>query len=575
MVRVITLLIVVVGMFGCQDVTKDSAGTLNNPAELSYSVHPNVGGQGTTVDVTMESTRSSFVFGKTGLDLGDGINVISVTVFDGYSAQATVEIASDAALGARDATISLAGSDTVLADGFEVIAESLRIDPDNAKMGELVDVALVGKGTDWEEGYTWASFGDGIDILSFAVLSPSLATATISVRPDATPGFRDVSVQEGTDVLTLFDGFTVDRAALTAFFDPKSAYQGETVEFTITGLDTNFIDGNTVIEFWDDGGWNADIDVTELVVLDSENMYGWVRLSNAAAIGVRDVLIRSQEDVFIPDSFEVLDAPPDLSNVAVGLGFDIGREVDEATGQLLEGVSAFAYFVIPLDPPCGPPPSMGDGPKPYDQNGVFAVPPAPAPVDCPNPETVSAGDYVWFESDANVVTLHKDVISSTGQIIYRGIDLTLDDYQFNQVYDLHTQGDPLGIPEVLLEEVQPTVPADYYLLTPLLYGGYVHAQNEPFNYTWTPAQTYPSAIFSTSISGTLTATGDGGFAGALPWDDGDHTYQPDELLLLDVGPVSFSMVSFVEGRYFGLPFSAIQTCQSDSVLSTSARFTLE
>ena len=50
-------------------------------------------------------------------------------------------------------------------------------------MGEMVDVAIVGKSTEWEQGYTWASFGDGIDILSFAVLSPSLATATISVEP--------------------------------------------------------------------------------------------------------------------------------------------------------------------------------------------------------------------------------------------------------------------------------------------------------------------------------------------------------------------------------------------------------
>lgn len=575
MLRWFMIGILALGLASCQEASKADNGGLINPAELSYSLHPNVAGVGTTVDVMLESTRSSFAFGATSLELGEDIQVLSVTVFDGYSAVATVEVLPTAVVGMRDATITIENQDTVLTEGFQVIAESLRIDPDNAKMGEMVEVAIVGTATDWEEGYTWVSFGDDIDVLSFSVLSPSLSTATISVRPDAAPGFRDVSVEEGGSVLTLYEGFTVDRAAVTAFFDPESAYQGDTVEFTITGLDTNFVDGNTIIEFWDDGGWNADVEVTELVVLDSQNMYGWMRLSNAAAIGVRDVLIRSEEDVFIPEAFEVLDAPPDLSNVAVGLGFDIYREIDDSTGQLLESVSAYAYFVIPLDPPCGPPSPMGDGPKPYDQNGVFAVPPSPAPMDCPNPETVSAGDYVWFESSANVVTLHKDVISSTGQIIYRGIDLILDDYQFNQVYDLHTQGDPAGIPEVILDEVQPTVPADYYLLTPTLSGGYTHDQSEPFNYTWTPAQTYPSAIFSTSISGTLAASGDSGFAGALPWDDGDHTYQPSELLLLDSGPVSFGLTSFVQGRYFGLPFSAIQTNQSDSVLSTSARFTLE
>ena len=253
MVRWFTLLLLVVGVVGCQEDSKDGSAGLVDPNELVLSLHPNVAGQGTTVDVTMEATRSTFEFGKTSLDLGEDLTIVSVTVLDGYSAVATVEVGAAAALGARDAIITIENRDTVLTEGFEVIAESMRIDPANAKMGEMVDVALIGKNTDWEEGYSWASFGDGIDVLSFAVLSPTLATATVSVRPDATPGFRDVSVEEGGEVLTLYDGFTVDRAALTAFFDPTSGYQGDTIEFTITGLDTNFVDGNTVIEFWDEG----------------------------------------------------------------------------------------------------------------------------------------------------------------------------------------------------------------------------------------------------------------------------------------------------------------------------------
>ena len=556
---------------GCQ--ADDSDLSDNADVVADFELSPAVAGQGTTIDVFFDAARPDFLYGETDFDFGEGIEVESVTVLDAYGAMAVLNIDEDADLGPRDVTIYIEEDPTLLPESFQIITESFVIDPDNGKLGELLDVAIVGKNTDWENGI-WASFGDGIDVVSFSVISPTLATATISVRPDTAPGLRDVTMEAGPHVLTLYRGFTVDRSVITAFFEPNEAEQGETVDFTIRGLNTNFTDGST-IEFWDTAGKNSDIVVKEISVLDSENMYGRIQLSNAAAIGFRDVMIRAYEDILVPDAMEVLDKPPDYSNVAVGLGFDVHREIDDATGDLLESVSAFAYFVIPLDPPCGAPPPMGDGPKPYDNNGVFASPPPAETVACPNPETVSAGDYVWFESPENIVTLHKEVISSTGQIIYVGHNLTLDDYRFGQMYDLHTQGDPNGIEEVLIKEVQPTVPADYYLLTPELWGGYTHDRVSTFEYTWTPALTYPTAIFSTSISGTLAENDEGGFAGCLPWDDGVHEYLPSELLLLNPGPVSFSMASYVEGPYFGLPNSTIQKNYSDSVLSTSARLVLE
>ncbi|MBT3221904.1 MAG: hypothetical protein HN348_22750 [Proteobacteria bacterium] len=557
--------------FGCH--VDESGPLVGSDVVADFVLSPAIGGRGTTIDVFFDAARPDFLYGETDFDFGEGIDVESVTVLDSYNAMAVLNIEANAELGLRDVTIYVEDDPTLLTEAFQIIAESFVIDPDNAKLGELLDVAIVGRSTDWVEGI-WASFGDGIDVISFSVLSPTLAAATISVRPDTAPGLRNVTIENGPDVLTLHRGFTVDRSVVTAFFEPEEAMQGETVDFTIRGLNTNFTDGST-IEFWDMAGKNSDIVVREIHVLDSENMYGRIQLSNAAAIGFRDVMIRAYEDILVPDGLEVLDAPPDYSSVAVGLGFDVSREIDDATGDLLESVSALAYFVIPLDPPCGAPPPMGDGPKPYDNNGVFATPPPAATVDCPNPETVSAGDYVWFESPENIVTLHKEIISSTGQTIYIGHNLTLDDYRFGQMYDLHTQGDPNGIEEVLIEEVQPTVPADYYLLTPELWGGYTHDRVSTFEYTWTPALTYPTAIFSTSINGTLAENDEGGFAGCLPWDDGVHEYSPSELLLLNAGPVSFSMMSYVEGPYFGLPFSAIQTNQSDSALSTTARLVLE
>jgi hypothetical protein len=181
---------------------------------------------------------------------------------------------------------------------------------------------------------------------------------------------------------------------------------------------------------------------------------------------------------------------------------------------------------------------------------------------------------VYFESPCNVVTLDRYVDSSSGMIYYTA-DLTMDDYCPGQFYDLHTEGEEGGIGEYVLDGVQPTVPADWQLLTPSLWNNYTHDRTGDFCYTWTPAQTYPDAIFVSMISGALEPDGDPGFAGSIPWDDGVHCYTPDELLVLQAGSVTFAAYSYIQGPYFGFPFSTIQTNQSDSYIYLSAGMVLE
>ncbi len=563
---------------GCKTDTSanDTAAVDPDTAPASYELSPPTGAAGTSMTVTVESTRSTFRFGDSWIDLGDGITVDSITVKDGFTAEADITIDPTAEVGGRDALVTIGELEVTLEESFSIVDQSFVIDPDNGKMGEALRVALVGQGTGWQQDFTWVDFGHGVDILDFDVLSPTLAEAWIAIHPDAPPGSRDVATENGPVVTWRYKGFTVDRAVITAFWEPESAYQGDTVAFTVEGLDTNFT-AETVIEFFDDGGPNSDIEITELTWLDGQNLYGRIRLSNAARIGWRDVLITSgEESILLPDAMEVLDAPADLSNLYPVINFDVNRAINNADGSLQEDVSAFAYFIIPLSPPCGSPPPPGSGPMPYDANGVFPVPPEAPPDDCPNPETVSVGEYLWYEGPENIVTLHRDEIQATGQIIYRGIDLTLDDYRFDMLYDIHAPGDEdSGVPEFLVPEVQPTVPADYYIVQPELWNDFTQSRAESLDFGWTPAQTYPDAIFSVSIGGVLVANGEPGFAGTIPWDDGEHFFAPGELSQLEATPSTFSASSYIEGPLFGLPFSTIQTAQSDSTLSTSGQLILE
>ena len=272
----------------------------------------------------------------------------------------------------------------------------------------------------------------------------------------------------------------------------------------------------------------------------------------------------------------VIEGDLDLSEVAVSLVFNITRGIDNTSGEISEAVTAYCLFYIPLDPPCGGSMSMMDSPKPYDNNGVYEYPQSSdSEQDCPNPTTVGAGDYVWLESDVNVVTLERVDDSASGMIYYYGFDLTVDDYAFGQWYDLHTQGEEGGVPEYLVEEIQPTVPADFEILSPGLWGDYTHNRAEDFTYTWTPAETYPDAYFLTGIEGTIESTGNGGYVGSIPWDDGEHTYTSSELSQLVAEPVYFWAMSYIAGVEFGLPDSIYQTNETESYLYLQAYMILE
>ncbi len=562
---------------GCNaDGGKNKGSVLEEQEGLEFS--PPEAGRGTSFDARITSGSSVFTFdAETGLDLGDDVTVESVTVLDGWTASARVSVGDSAQLGARDAVVDNGPDELTIGGALTITDDSFTLSPDRGLIGESVQVEIFGKNTEWVGGDTWAWFGDDIEVTAVSVLSETDMIADVTISRDAVPGLRDVSVDSGPDVTTLYGGFQVDRVSMSATFDPPEASQGDTVRFTIAGIGTHFDDGSD-IEFWKSGDEKGDIIIESLTVTDAENASGSMTISNAAEIGLRDVLARTDDEgVLMEDALNILDAPADLSDVGISLAFNVVRGIDNTTGVISEYVTGSAVFYLPLDPPCGAG-SSGDGPSPYDVNGVFEYPDPVDQPDCPNNETVGAGEHVWFESECNVVTLDRYVDPSSGAIYYTA-DLTLDDYCPGMygalAYDLHTEGEEGGIGEYILDAVQPSVPADWELLTPTLWGNYTWNRAEDFNYTWTPAQTYPDAIFSTGISGTLVDTGEGGFAGSLPWDDGDHTYTSAELSELEAGNVSFYAYSYIEGPEFGFPFSTIQDNQSASYIYLSGSMVLE
>ena len=598
----LTVAAALVALAGCSD-KGDSAALAAAEEAADFTLEPPEGGQGQTLDLSLRASRSSFVFGETELDLGEGVTIDSLTVDDGWSAVATVTIAEDAEAGLRDAAILIEGDTTTLTEAFRVRNDSFSISPDNAKMGETLQVQIYGENTEWLSGRTWVDFGDDIDVVEFTVYSETYAEARVAIEADATPGWRDVWTEDGAHVVTLYDGFLVDRTALAATWDPGDVVQGQEVEFTVVGRGTAFEEGATDIDFYLGDDRTEDIRLDFIQVLDGENLWGRMTVSNAAEIGGRNVyIITGEEGVWLEDAFTVEAGELALDQVAVSLEFN-------ASGAINEYVNAQAIFFIPLDPPCPDPSELEEctngrdddddgyvdcydtdcetsmacalpGPQPYDQNmTVEGRATGGNTHDCPVPQTVSAGEHVWLESDANTVTLVQYTDGNTGMLYYAPeAALTMDDYVTGQWYDLHLEGDPDALPEEVVPAVQPTAPADWALYTPQLWGNYTHSRDEDFYFTWSPAQTYPTAIFAASLAGDSAAYEDESVpmsVSVLPWDDGVHAFPFYMLHYLKPSTAYFTAYAYIEGVYFGLAESIYQYNLTESYILLQGSLTLE
>ena len=83
-----------------------------------------------------------------------------------------------------------------------------------------------------------------------------------------------------------------------------------------------------------------------VTILDAENMYGQMTLSNATALGSRDVLISTgDEGVYLTDAFEVIGGDWNLEEVAIDLSFYVSRSKDNDT-EISEAVQANCTFYI-------------------------------------------------------------------------------------------------------------------------------------------------------------------------------------------------------------------------------------
>jgi hypothetical protein len=178
-------------------------------------VSPDSGRQGDTLDVVV---TGSHLEGATAISFGAGIDALGIGVnsirVDGPTRlTVNVSIDANASLGLRDVVVVTPLGSATLEDGFTVerAAPTISsIEPGSGHQGANLNVLVRGTNLLGTES---VSFGPGVTVNSFTLISFTTMRVSIGIAADAEPGPRDASVTNQTATFTLPGAFIIEEAA--------------------------------------------------------------------------------------------------------------------------------------------------------------------------------------------------------------------------------------------------------------------------------------------------------------------------------------------------------------------------
>jgi hypothetical protein len=179
------------------------------------SVTPAAGRQGDTLLVDVIGEFTHFAQGGTSASFGTGITVNSLVVASATSATANIAIDAAGPPGARTVVLTTGGETVSLTDGFTVqpgLPVISFVSPSVGSQGETIDVLVTSRFTNFVQGTTTASFGEGVVVNSVVVQSATSARVNITIAQSAAVGGRVVTLTTSAEVASLAGGFVVTSA---------------------------------------------------------------------------------------------------------------------------------------------------------------------------------------------------------------------------------------------------------------------------------------------------------------------------------------------------------------------------
>jgi len=228
--------------------------TVNNPAPAVTSISPDNGNRLQTFEAVL--TGTNFIGGVSAVSFGPGITVNSTVVNSPTQITATITLLANAALGARNVSVTNAppgGATAILPNGFRIAGNPIPTLTEMTPMigNRLQTLDVVFTGTNFISGITTVKAGNGITVNSRTVDPASggtRMTANLTITAAAAAGPRNFSITNsgpggGNSTNQIF---AVENPAPTVTsIAPASGARLQTLNVVFTGA--NFISGVTAV----------------------------------------------------------------------------------------------------------------------------------------------------------------------------------------------------------------------------------------------------------------------------------------------------------------------------------------
>jgi hypothetical protein len=221
------------------------------------------------------------------------------------------------ATGSRLVTFTTGGEiDTTYFNVTSTPVGIISVTPYQAPQSVTQNVEIVGLNTHFTQGTTQVLFGPEITVNSITVDSPTDLVVSITTSFGSSPstpspaGWQSVYVNTGTE--QLITGFLVDAPASPTIVSvfPPSAAQGSTVDVTITGSLTNWINDTSELIL------GAGVSVSSLQITSPTTATATIAVSPTAPLGGNSVIMITGTEIDSGTAFGV--TPSAASIIGVG-----------------------------------------------------------------------------------------------------------------------------------------------------------------------------------------------------------------------------------------------------------------
>ena len=173
---------------------------------------------------------------------------------------------------------------------FVAVPAFTSITPSSGTVGTTVPVTIVGANTNFVNGTTAVTFtASGVTASNISVTNATTLTCNVVIASGAATGATNVVVTTGAEVVTGTGKFTVNAIGAPTFSTivPSSGKQGTVVSgATITGANTNFVNGTTTVTFGNPGVTASNISVTNAGTLTCD-----ITITSGAVTGQTNVVV--------------------------------------------------------------------------------------------------------------------------------------------------------------------------------------------------------------------------------------------------------------------------------------------